>query len=159
MPIRVAIADPLPMFCQGVAAILSATGIAVDIPADIGDWLLESGPRIGLLTLATAPDWLLLERVGRRPSSGLVVAVLDDHDPKNAARAIAVGAAAVIPRNATPTQVAAVVHALGEGASLLPLEVLWALTGPSGPTPQPPALEEREVEWLRRLAGGATVAE
>jgi DNA-binding NarL/FixJ family response regulator len=160
MSIRIAIVDPLPMFGRGVAATLGEAGFDADLPADLMAWLQPAETSIVLLTLATLDDWRLLERASQTRPDVLVVAVLEDTSPDIAARAIAVGAVGVVRRDAGPALVHDLVRSLLTGLSPVPVTVLRTLAtasvADSGRVQDPSA---DEVEWLRRLATGSTVAE
>jgi hypothetical protein len=70
-----AVVDPLPMYRQGVVAVLSAAGHTVDAPDDPLAWARRRAGVV-LLTLAAEPDWTLLQRLLEGRSDHQVIAVL-----------------------------------------------------------------------------------
>jgi DNA-binding NarL/FixJ family response regulator len=159
MSVRIAVLDPLPMFRRGIMAMLGAAALEFDAPDDILAVANEEPRRVVLLTLQSAEDWELLSRLRERRPEVLVVAVLQDVATPNYLRAILSGASAVMPRDAHPDLVRRVFEDAIGGSSLLPIEVVHALSSSATrpdedqavrPTPQ-------ELLWLRQLADGTTV--
>jgi DNA-binding NarL/FixJ family response regulator len=75
-------------------------------------------------------------------------------------RALTAGAVTAVPRDAPPEGVREVFEAAMRGTSLLPIEVVRVLASPSEPAPHAPDMPtQREIEWLRQLAGGMTIAQ
>src|SRR2546423_199376 len=79
---RVAVIDPLPMFREGVATVLSAAGHHVETPADPVGWAAQGPSALVLLTMAGTPQWRLL--VGLREAP--VIALIDGGSPTEGAR-------------------------------------------------------------------------
>jgi len=159
MPILVAVWDPLPIYRRGMLATLSAAGFAVETAADLLDWAQQEHRLVVMLTLSTPADWAVLERLREERPAVLVVAVLPDADAQSYVRAVAAGATSAVPRDAAPEAVRRVVEDVLRGVSSLPAEAMAALAAPHErpthvPEPSPP-----ELDWLRELAVGATVAQ
>lgn len=161
MPVRIAAVDPLPMFAEGIAAVLARDGHSVETPGDVVVWARGDGRPVVLLALLAPDDWLLLTRLLRSRPDAVVVTFVDEPDTASYARALTAGAAGVLPRNAAPADVRDAFRAALREAVLLPVEVARALVTASravaGPASGQPA--EREIGWLRRLRQGATVAQ
>jgi DNA-binding NarL/FixJ family response regulator len=160
MSIRIAVSDPLPLFRRGVMAILGDAGYELEAPEDLLAWIGEEQRRVVVLTLQTPKDWALLSRLQEADADVVVVALLPDASTAAYVQAVMAGAAAVLPRDASIEAVQRVFRAAIRGQSLLPAEVVRALASPSGPTAETAqdAPSVREIEWLRELASGATVA-
>jgi DNA-binding NarL/FixJ family response regulator len=158
MSIRVAVFDPLPIYRRGVMAALGETGLLVEAPGDPLAWIRRDPRPVVFLTLEAAADWQLLAELARERSNPIVLAVLTDANVQSYLRALAAGAVAAIPRDATAEQLQQVFELAVSGRSLLPVDVVRALTGSAAPKGQPvEGLSGRDVDWLRDLARGTTV--
>jgi DNA-binding NarL/FixJ family response regulator len=158
MSVRVAVFDPLPMFCRGVAATLSDAGFEPETPRELLEWVHEAKRHVVLLTLCSPADWTLLADLhGARPDV-VVVAVLDEATVAGYVRALTTGAAGAVPRDAAPGVLLEAFEAAVSGRCLIPIEVLHALTSPQErPEADPDLPSEREIDWLRQLARGITI--
>lgn len=160
MFIRVAVWDPLPIFCRGLLTALSEAGFQdSEVPEDLLLWAREAGKKFLLMTLSGPDDWRLLAELGPPQADLNVLAVLADPDLPSYVRAVRAGAVAVVPRCAAPHLVQQTFAAAVEGKSLLPVDVVRAMTltvpnGRVGPTPS-----EQEIAWLGRLAHGSSVVD
>jgi DNA-binding NarL/FixJ family response regulator len=158
--VHVAVLDPLPMFQQGVAAVLSAAGYAVEEPADLLAWARRAPLAVVLLTLGAERDWRLLERLCGAEPRAAVIALVEEGGAGPGVRAIRAGARSVLPRQATAAALRRTVEATVDGQAVLPAAVAAALVagGPPGPDGQAVPSED-QLTWLRRLATGTTVAQ
>jgi DNA-binding NarL/FixJ family response regulator len=87
----------------------------------------------------------------------VVVAVVEDASTAEYAEALAAGASAVVPEDAPVTAVVEAVDAAIKGRTVLPVAVAQELARSA--KQWLPALADDEVDWLRKLAHGATVAQ
>lgn len=154
--VRVAVVDPLPIFAHGLVELLRTHGREAAAPGDVAGWVRTGGNDVVLFSVVRDDDWTAArELTASRPGIRLIM-LLDDPDPAGHLRAVTAGAAGVLPRAAAPAALMDVVDAAVKGYSLLPLDVLRGmLTESAG---EGSRLPEREIDWLRRLAGGSTVA-
>ncbi len=157
--VHIAVVDPLPMFRQGVGAVLSAAGYAVDDPADLLAWVGRVSTALVLLTLDLEGDWRLLERLRSDRSRAMVIALVEGDGTTRGVRAVRVGARSVLPRQVTAPVLRRTVDATLDGHAVLPAEVAAVLAASSsadvdGRT----ALSEQQLQWLRSLAAGKTVS-
>jgi DNA-binding NarL/FixJ family response regulator len=159
MSVWIAVSDPLPLFRSGIVAALGGGGFEAEAPGELLAWIREDRRRVVFLTLETAKDWSLLEELCQARADLLVVALLVEASTAAYVRAIHAGASAVIPRAASPETLRRVFQAAVSGESILPLEVVRALTPGREPPDADEAPSPREIEWLRQLAAGATVAQ
>jgi DNA-binding NarL/FixJ family response regulator len=92
----------------------------------------------------------------------VIVAVLEETTVPTYVQALVAGATAVVRRDASPETMRRTFEDAVNGMTLLPAEVVRALVSSDEPTGTDEgggvALSRREVEWLRELASGATVA-
>jgi DNA-binding NarL/FixJ family response regulator len=158
MGARVAISDPLPAFCRGVAAILREAGLEAETPSDLLAWADDDEVKVLFLSVITPRDWSLLERLTERDPEAVVVAMLEDPGVPSYVRALTAGAVIALPRDASPSAIREAYEAIITGRSLIPTPVLHALVR------RPAELEAgrpspREREWMRDLAGGMTVSQ
>ncbi|MEV4476432.1 hypothetical protein [Nonomuraea sp. NPDC049504] len=161
MAVQVAVVDPLPMFRQGVATVLSAAGHDVETPADVLAWVRRGRRQLVLLTLVREPDWDLLERLCDEGGTHAVIAVIGEDDPGEiGARAVRTGARSVLEREVTPGALRRTVEATADGQAVMPAAVASALSsGPRSADAVPEFLSARRLSWLRQLAAGSTVAQ
>jgi DNA-binding NarL/FixJ family response regulator len=159
MTVRIAISDPLPIFRRGMMATLDDAGFHVEAPEDLGAWIRDEQRQVVFMTLQSPEDWTVLAGLRSRQDI-IVVALLDDVNVTSHVRALTAGAVCAIARDALPDVVREVLEAAVHGRTLVPIEVLRALTSPekvSSPPSDVPA--PREIEWLQELARGSTVAQ
>jgi DNA-binding NarL/FixJ family response regulator len=160
MFVRIGVFDPIPLFRKGIIATLQEAGIGAQTSDDVVTWVNQDQRHLVLLSLYTASDWDRLAQLCSPPGDILVVALLPEGTPASYARALTVGAAAALPRNAEPSALRDAVQAALAGRIMLPLDVLRRLasleTAPAMDTAVP---SPRELEWLSRLAAGVTVSE
>lgn len=155
--VRVAVADPLPLYRAGVAAEMRACGHTVEAPEDLASWAGGGQAAVLLLTLASDRDWALLAEVGARASSVVVVALVIEEAA--GVRAVRAGARSVLPRDTTPAALRRAVDAAADGMATLPAAVLRKLRTGAVSSGPPPAVTPDELSWLRHLAAGATVSD
>ncbi|MGH3913479.1 MAG: DNA-binding response regulator [Pseudonocardiaceae bacterium] len=147
------------MFNHGVAEAMKCLGFIVETPDDLLTWAQASEPYVILLTLFRPADWTLLARLHDSRPDSAVIAVIEDGDLTGSLRALTSGAAGVIAREADFETVRVVLTAAASGRSVLPVEVVRALTSlhhRSAAAVKPPS--ETEISWIRLLARGMTVA-
>jgi DNA-binding NarL/FixJ family response regulator len=165
LTVRIAVVDPLPMYQQGVAAVLAEAGYRVELPDDLLAWLQRRGEAVVVLTLRSEDDWNLLRRVRAEPPPPRVIVLLDDDRAATGIRAMRVGAWSVLPRGVTVRTLRRTVEATVSGQAVMPAEVALALaTAPAAyaempPTGPPSTLSGDQMAWLRQLANGSTVAQ
>ncbi|MFI6503798.1 response regulator transcription factor [Nonomuraea typhae] len=160
MFVRIAVFDPLPVYRHGVMAVLREAGLGTEAPDDVFAWMDDDHLRLVVLSLQAGDDWERLGRLCRTHAGVLVVALLPDDAVTTHVRALAYGAVAALPRDAQPSAVRAAVEAVIGGRTVLPIDVLRSLIAPGVLTPQEAvAPSPRELEWLRHLSTGATVAD
>lgn len=159
MAVQVAVVDPLPMFRRGVAAELSAVGFAVDDPPDVFTWARQTPAAVILLTIGAEGDWRLLDQLHSDDLQVAVIVLFDELDNATAARAIRAGASSVLSRNATAATLCRTVEATLDGQTVLPSGAAGALAaGGAVGADDPMTPSAQQLDWLRHLADGNTVA-
>lgn len=157
--IRIAVSDPLPLFRRGVMAVLGDAGFEPQTPEELLSWIREEQRPVVLLSLLSSDDWRLLARLREARADTMVIAVLADASTRSHVQAIRGGAVAAVTRDAPPDTMRKVFNAAVAGKSILPVEVVRGLA-----TLEPPEEEDewvpspQQVDWLRELALGTTVA-
>jgi DNA-binding NarL/FixJ family response regulator len=159
MPVSIAVLDPVPTFRQGMLAILVEAGFAAETPEDLFHWVHQDHRKVVLLTLGTAVDWMVLERLRSETPEVVVIAVLADASVQSCVRAVVAGAMAVVARDADPEMVRRVFEDAVRGVSALPLDVVAALAAPHERSEHVQEPSESELAWLQGLANGATVSQ
>jgi DNA-binding NarL/FixJ family response regulator len=161
MSVRIAVFDPLPLYRSGILAALSGGSVEPEAPDDRLAWIREEQRWVVFLTLRAAEDWSLLASLREGSDKLVIVAVLEEVRTAAYIQAIHAGASAVMPRSATPETIRRVFSAAVLGETVLPLEVVRGLAG--GREPPDPVQDDapsaQELEWLRQLATGTTVAQ
>lgn len=156
--IRIAVSDPLPMFGRGIAEVMRDADHEVEFPGDLFAWSEDAGPHLISLTLLGPPDWTLLAALRDSRPRTAVVAVIENSDVDRCVRALTSGAVGVMAREADAGTVRSVLSAAASGRSLLPADVVRALTSPPRSPQAGPVPTEIEISWIRLLAQGFTVA-
>jgi DNA-binding NarL/FixJ family response regulator len=156
---RIAVSDPLPMFRRGVANVMQNSGYDVESPQDLLAWTAAGGARaVVLLTLLRPADWTLLVTLRELRSAVTLIAVIENGDLALSVRALGSGAVGVMAREADFDTVRDVLAAAISGRSVLPIEVVRALTT-TGDVQRPDRIPpEMEISWIRQLTQGLTVA-
>jgi DNA-binding NarL/FixJ family response regulator len=152
MLVRIAVADPLPVFRRGVMEILREAGYETEAPDDLLAWVRDEQTRAVVITVGCDADWHLLEALNRSPAEVIVVALLDQMSVAGSVRAFRAGAACVMARDTSPSALREAFGAAVRGQSLMPVKVLRALIDSVA---EEPSADERR--WLRELAQGTTV--
>jgi DNA-binding NarL/FixJ family response regulator len=140
-------------------AVLGDAGFEPQTPEELLSWIREEQRPVVLLSLLSSDDWRLLARLREARADTMVIAVLADASTRSHVQAIRGGAIAAVTRDAPPDTMRKVFNAAVAGKSILPVEVVRGLA-----TLEPPEEEDewvpspQQVDWLRELALGTTVA-
>ncbi|WCN81792.1 helix-turn-helix transcriptional regulator [Micromonospora sp. LH3U1] len=156
--LRIAVSDPLPMFGRGIAQVMGDTDHDVEFPGDLFTWSGYAGQHLISLTLLGPSDWTLLATLRDSRPRTAVVAVIENGDVDLCVRALTSGAVGVMAREADAGTVRSVLSAAASGHSLLPADVVRALTSPPRSAQAGHVPTEIEISWIRLLAQGFTVA-
>jgi DNA-binding NarL/FixJ family response regulator len=160
MFVRVAVFDPLPVLRRGIMATLHEAGFRAEEPDDLKAWIGDEQRTLVLLTLQSADDWAQLAEVQRRHNNVLIIAIVIDTSASTYVRALSSGAVGVLPRDASTASVKEAFEAAMSGKSILPVEVLRALTASETQAPSNESTPaSREINWLHQLADGVTVGQ
>ena len=146
----------------GLEALLSSdAGITVatlveSSPGVVAEAVEREQPDVVLVALDGEGDDLLAA-VASDDAHPALVLLADEPDPAWAAEALRTGARGVLPRDASPAELAAAVHAAAAGLIALHPDAVASLV-PAPRLPRPTgvvqALTPREIEVLRMLAEG-----
>lgn len=149
--VDVVLAGLPPVYAHGLHAGLTATGLRCTVAraATAGDLSGEPGRAL-----------VVVQPSGADPATDgpprAQVRVLADGSAQAYSDALQAGATGAFPPDAELGDIVRVLLCAGLGLTLLPVDVARGLSRPStGPGPQ---LTSRELQYLRLLAGGATVA-
>ncbi|MBD3943741.1 response regulator transcription factor [Microbacterium sp. NEAU-LLC] len=161
---RVMVVDDHPVYRQGIAALLAASGY--DVVAQAGsaaesvEWMRRTKPDAVLMDLGL-PDGSGVDAtariVGERPQTRVVVVTMFDDDG-SVRRALAAGAAGYVVKDAAPSEILAALAAALEGATVLGSGVARVADAGlrSEPTRDPYGLTPRERDVLSLVARGLT---
>jgi DNA-binding NarL/FixJ family response regulator len=144
---------------RGLMTVLGDAGFEPRTAEELLAWIRDEQRPVVLLSLLSTDDWSLLTRLRETRSDTMVIAVLADTSTRSHVQAILGGAVTAVARDALPETVRKVFEAAVAGNSLLPVDVIRALTtSQSLPDDEEPAPSPQEIGWLRELASGTTVA-
>lgn len=149
----VLIVEPLPAYRRGLALAFAERGFLVEETASL-DAAAEM-PDVVAFTVDDDEDWGALPALTR--TRAVVIALLEDATAGSFRRALRLGLAGAVPRDAPPEEIVSVAHAALDGATLLPCAIARQLARCGG-MDEPVPLSDCETGWLRALAEGATVA-
>jgi DNA-binding NarL/FixJ family response regulator len=165
----VAVVDPSPIYRRGVLACLGLTGFDGTSTGDILAWLEAPPRRLVLFTIASAEDSLALAELRRTRPDVPVVANLPEATVEAYVHALRLGASSAVAHEAAPEELRTVVAMALAGNVVLPEAVVHALlAGPEhekrgsdadAPETDEPRPSADQLNWLRSLAAGTTVAE
>jgi DNA-binding NarL/FixJ family response regulator len=155
---RIAIWDPLPLYRQGIIAVLADFEHILEEPADLLFWASKKEQRIVLMSVTSELDWSLLARASKLGGRVTLIALLEDLSIEACIRALSSGASSVAARAARPEDIRLVVTQALAGRSPLPNDVVAALVARLG-SPEENPLSEQDRQWLRALSNGVTVTQ
>lgn len=150
----VVIADRIPTFSAGMAAVLEYEGFAVERTSDPLARLRRQRADVALVT---ADDVGSLRALCDEFPGLAVVAVLVSADPADYIRALRDGAHAVVAWCASQTEIVQVVVAAMAGQTVLPRAVAQAIALAAPNQRMHCDLSAVEIRWLRGLASGISV--
>ena len=158
MSLPVAVADSAPAYRRGLSLALERAGFApVEEPDDLVAWAGGGGCRALLLTVRSASDWEPARCLAASNPELVLVVLLVDPTSDRHAEALRTGARGVTAWDATPEAIVEVLAAAVRGYALLPSGIAMARGQP--PFFDPDWVTAEEIDWLRLLAGGATIHE
>ncbi len=166
-----AVTDVAASYRKGLEAAFRTSGHRVVTPPDPVGWARENLPTIEpgrpgrqspvsgsagiIVTLRSENDCETIDSISR--VGGIVVALLPEPSIEWFRDVLAHGAVSAIDWNEDPDRIVAVAVEAVRGRSLLPREIVKALTSGAS-TSHAPTISAEEAHWLVTLAGGATVA-
>jgi DNA-binding NarL/FixJ family response regulator len=156
----VGLARLLPVYRYGLERVLTTAGLRTCVIDSFADLHQPARPTdiVDAVVLPADQQPALLAATDR-PLTAAVVVVLAELDSEPYARALRGGATAALTIDSDPDEVLEVVEAALRGRTLLPAPIAWALANGAGRADLPPEpFHPQEVDWLRRLAEGGTVA-
>lgn len=155
--IRIAVCDRASSYRRGLGSVFAAAGYAIQDVDDVRVQAVLGDLHAVLLTIRSASDWQVVREVLTVNPGVKLIALLVDPTPDRHAEALRAGAHGVVPWEATPETILAVMQAALDGNALLPTSVAQAIAG-SGPALYDPEwVTEEEIGWLKLLATGTTV--
>ena len=153
---RVVLGGLPPVYAHGLQILLRSSVASCTVVADLGQLpILLAGPNPLVVVVPEAGVPAVLPVPPAVPRHAVVVLV-ERATTEACASALRAGVTGVITVADDPDQVVAALGSAARGRTVLPREVVQALCRPA--TVPPPSLTPVERGWLRRLAGGGTVA-
>ena len=150
----VAIIERLPAYRRGLAAAFADVGFAVEELAGYDESVADAD--VVVFTIDSDAAWAGLTELLEVPGVA-IVALLEDATVTGYRRALRLGLAGTVSREAPTEQIVAVVCAALAGTTLLPCPIARQLAERGG-VEQPLPISDHEAGWLRAMADGATIA-
>jgi len=157
--VRIAVWDPLPLYRRGIMTALASDGLSSEEPEDLLAWSAEQQHKVAFLTIQSDQELTLLTKLKGTWPDLILIAILADENTEMHVKAVKAGATAAVGRTATPEELLEVFNAAVRGVSMLPAEAVRALAIPKAPHDEANPLTPRELEWLKALSQGTTVAQ
>jgi DNA-binding NarL/FixJ family response regulator len=160
--LRIAVWDPLPVYRQGLVAVLGGTNNSryyLEEPTDLVSWAQRRERRVVLMTVESAEDWVFLKTLGRLEQKPIIVALVRELSVDIYIKALSAGAIGIIGRDAEPAVIRQAVDEAVKGRTILPATVVYALVARFGSQHEGDQPSERDIQWLRELSKGVTVAQ
>jgi DNA-binding NarL/FixJ family response regulator len=160
MPIRIALVDDQALVLRGLSALLHGhAGIEVALEASDGGQLLAALPQrpvdviVSDIRMPGVDGIELISRLRATGDATPVILLTTFDDTELMRRAVAAGAQGFLLKDATPDDLAAAIHAVAAGGTLLQPVSFAAVRLPAEAAGTSP-LTERETAILRLVAGG-----
>jgi DNA-binding NarL/FixJ family response regulator len=148
------IVERLPAYRRGLAAALAESGFVVQELAAVEE--AKETADAAVLTVDCEESWATLVRVLATPGPA-VVALLEDPGVSSYRRALRLGVAGAVGRDAPTERIVAVIRAALDGTTLIPSPIARQLADRCG-AEEPLPISDSEAHWLRAMAEGMTVA-
>lgn len=159
MPKTVLVVDGAAAFRRGIGTTLDGAGYEVEEIRSLDEWRGEWFPDVLMMTVPAAAELAAIAAFRSADSPRLVVALLPHRDEELIASMLRSGIGCVVDRDADPEVMVDAVRIGLTGHSVVPA---WAARALAARVPSRPSSEQwirdDEVEWLRMLANGATIA-
>jgi DNA-binding NarL/FixJ family response regulator len=155
--VHLAVCDQASSYRRGLGSALTAAGYLVEEVDDVPGQPLVSGLEAVLLTVRSVSDWQAVRDVLTVNRGLKVIALLVDPTPDRHAEALRCGAHGAVPWESPPETILEVVTAALKGLTVLSTSVAQAIALSGAPLYDPDWITAEEIEWLKMLAGGATV--
>ena len=156
--VPLAIFDPIPLYRRGLFTAFDNGRFAPEDPGDVEEWAAHDGRRILLVTTTVREDAEILRRFAEVNPKATVVALLGEPTVEMYVLAMRSAVSGAVSWMAQPETMVAVVEAAYDGHWLLPLEIATRMSGLVTLATEAPGVSGAEVEWLRLLAKGMTIA-
>jgi DNA-binding NarL/FixJ family response regulator len=151
----VAVVDGLPAFRRGLATGLAEHGFEV---AELECPPVGAGAHaVVALTVGCGEDWSVLGRLRAVRPAPVVTALLAEPRVAGYRRALRLGAAGAVARDAAIEEIVAVIEAALAGSTLLPQPIVRKLLESDHGSDDSLPVTECERRWLRAMANGATI--
>ncbi len=159
-PVRIALVDDQALVLRGLSALLHGhAGIEVALEASDGGQLLAALPQrpvdviVSDIRMPGVDGIELISRLRAQGDATPVILLTTFDDTELMRRAVAAGAQGFLLKDATPDDLAAAIHAVAAGGTLLQPVSFAAVRLPAEAAGTSP-LTERETAILRLVAGG-----
>lgn len=155
-----ALLDPLRSVRRAIAS--EAGSVAIDTAdwEELSEWLAadHAGEARVVVSLITELDHQRLATLTAENPDAVFVALLDQPESIDYAKAFRSGAVGACPRDSEPEEVVKVAEAARQGWSMLPAHISLELARTIRLSEPVTGIDPEEVMWIRALAEGTTVS-
>lgn len=155
MNAQVGIISDTPTYSRGLASVLTDAGFCVNTLPREFEPHSAAGVSAAVIVVTSTEHFRCIGRVARQVP---VVSVLADPTDGERRRALRLGAYSALSWHSEPTTIVRAVHASLARESLLPYALTQSLLSNATERIDQPPLDLQEVQWLRRLAAGQSIA-
>lgn len=159
MPKLVAVFNAPPIYAAGLAGVLSTTGYALELVADPLYWLKRHRDCAVLVGIHEASDLDIVVDLKSEEPGSVVVTLVDEVDVPAIQASLSAGAAGSLSLNAPAAEVLLILNAAMSNNVVIPSQIAKTLARTKAKSLPPSMVEPHELEWLRLMAEGETVAE
>jgi DNA-binding NarL/FixJ family response regulator len=153
-PPTVVIVERLPAYRHGLAAALAESGFAVEERAALEESVGDADAVA--FTVDSEETWAALGPLVAAPGPAVVV-LLEDAGVSSYRRALRLGVAGAVGRDAPTEDIVAAISAALAGTTFLPCSIARQLADRCG-TDEPLPISDSEARWLQAMADGTTIA-
>ncbi len=155
----VAVIDPCPAYCRGLAGALAEAGFTVHRPEDALRWASKKGDRVVTVTVEAESGEETVRTFASAGPDVQLVALLPETTASAYGDALRFGACGAVGHDDPLAEIVETVGAAVRRRTLLPRTIAFEVASTNGARSTAVKLSAQDTQWIRALASGATVAQ